>query len=290
MTNKVTQALGDGAKKLAQGLGQDFKKAGKRLYSDTSEKLHKVGDNHRRNDDDVHDLFDGMHKRRKVDNEGTPIYHLDDEGNISRLRHNPDASASEGRYAKEKLSDEDIELLGLKPESRGRPQEGERHALLKNKAEGATKPREKVSSTRIDPGSSDLARATQLAHHADNYYGKGGAGRNYAAAHVKGANGKSDFILVGRSHPGDGDEGIVGAHSERMLGTPFLRQGEGERIRSLYTEREPCSTSKNCSAWMGERLPHVQVTHSFEYGSTKESRAAGNAEVVNYLKELKGRR
>jgi hypothetical protein len=41
---------------------------------------------------------------------------------------------------------------------------------------------------------------------------------------------------------------------------------------------------------MRERLSHVDVTHSIDYGNTKESRAQGNAEMMDYLDRLKANR
>ncbi|MFI8235428.1 nucleic acid/nucleotide deaminase domain-containing protein [Streptomyces sp. NPDC085900] len=96
---------------------------------------------------------------------------------------------------------------------------------------------------------------------------------NYAAARVEGANDKGYLILVARSN------GY--RHSERMIGTPFLRQGEASRITQLYTERAPCGAGVNCSAWMAERLPNTAVTHSF---------GAGNDEMQLYLPELQASR
>ncbi|ARF58242.1 nucleic acid/nucleotide deaminase domain-containing protein [Streptomyces gilvosporeus] len=290
MTNKIVQALEHGAAKLGKTLGEDAGKAVENLYQDTRKRLKRVADNHLENDAKHAAEMERIAKRARP--EGTPVYHLDDAGNISRLRHDPHAKTPEERYKKEALTAEDKERLGLQSSSVGAPKEGERHALLKDASEGKTTPRPTASSTQVPLGSSDLAEATQLARHADNSYGTkkpgGFTSNNYAAARVTGANGKGDFILVGRSHRSDGVN--VGAHSERMIGTPFLRQGEGGRIRELYTERAPCGPAANCSAWMAERLPHVQVTHSVEYGNTPASRAAGNKAMENYLDGLRASR
>ncbi|MFK0293851.1 nucleic acid/nucleotide deaminase domain-containing protein [Streptomyces sp. NPDC090442] len=284
MTNRIVKALEDGAGKLAKTLGKDAGKAVQDLYHDTGKRLKRVADNHLETDAKHAAEMERIAKRPRTE---TPVYHLDDRGNISRLRHNPDAKTPEERYKKEKLTSEDKERLGLQSSSIGAPKEGERLALLKDKKEGKVDPRPTSPSTQVPLGSSDLGKATQLARHADNSYGtrrKKFTSNNYAAARVTGANGKGDFILVGRSHRNDGVN--VGAHSERMIGTPFLRQGEGHRIQDLYTEREPCTSAPNCSSWMAERLPHVNVTHSVEYGNTPASRAAGNTSMRQYLDGL----
>lgn len=286
MTNRIAQALGDGAKKLGKTLGEDAGKAAKDLYHDTGKRLKRVADNHSDNDSKVSEKFERLAKRPR--NEETPIYHLDDHGNVRRLNHDPNGATPGDRYKLDELTAEDTRRLGFEPSSVGSPTEGERLALLRDRSEGMTRPRPTTASTQVAPGSTDLARATQLAHHADNYYPTSRSGRNYAALRARGADGGGDFILVGRSHPSDGT--MPKAHSERMLGMPFLRQGQGGRISELYTERAPCSESANCSAWMAERLPHVQASHSFEYGATRESRAAGNAAIRGYLTTLKAAR
>lgn len=205
----------------------------------------------------------------------TPIYHMADDGTIRRL--NPDRSTSD-------LTAEDKARIGLDDTSVGRPKRGERQARLKNDAEGKVNPRPKAGSEPVALGGNDLAQATQLARHADGSYGnynKDGvfSSNNYAAARVTGANGEGDFILVGRSN------GY--RHSERMIGTPFLRQGAEGRIRDLYTEREPCADRANCAAWLAERMPHVQVFHSVEYGTEDASKKAGNDAMEKYLNALK---
>lgn len=286
MTNKIVQAMEHGAGKLAKTLGEDAGKAVKNLYHDTGHRLKRVADNHVKNEAATAREFEKIAKGT----DETPVYHLDDAGNISRLRHDPSAETPEGRYRKEELTDEDRERLGLKESSIGAPRRQEQLARLKGDAEGRENPRPTSSSSQVAPGSTDLARATQLARHADNSYGTRYpdpdkfTSNNYAAARVEGAGGHGDFVIVGRSNRAN--NGFPPAHSERMIGTPFLRQGDGGRIQELYTERAPCGPTANCSAWMAERLGHVRVSHSFEYGDTVESRAAGNSAIRRYLDGL----
>ncbi|MBM9510229.1 nucleic acid/nucleotide deaminase domain-containing protein [Actinacidiphila acididurans] len=292
MTNRIVQALEHGAGKLAKTLGEDSGKAIKDFYHDTGKRLRQDADDHLANDKAIADDMERIAKRHKGETDETPVYHLDDDGNITRLRHDPTAANPADRYRHEALTQDDHDRLGLDSTSIGGPREGERLALLKDAKEGRSKPRPTASSQRIPAGSTDLAQATQLARHADNSYGTHKkdtfTSNNYAAARVTGANGNGDFILVGRSHRPDGVR--TGAHSERMIGIPFLRQGEGSRIQDLYTEREPCSMAPNCSSWVAERLPHVQVSHTVEYGDTSASRDAGNQALQTYLDGLKARR
>jgi Xanthomonas XOO_2897-like deaminase len=269
VTNKITEALVDGAKKLGKTLGEDAGKTIKALYHDTHVRLKKVSGSYR--EIDAHHAAE-IEKLRTGE---TPIYHMADDGSIKRLH--PD-----GRH--EDLTDDDKSRLGLDDANVGRPRAGEENARLKRPSEdGYTDPRPRIKSEQVDFGSTDLGVATQLARHKNNSYGRANSqgkwkSNNYAAAKVTGANGKGDFILVARSN------GY--RHSERMIGTPFLRQGETDRIRELYTEREPCSDKANCNAWVAERMDHIKVTHSAEYGPEDDSKQRGNDMMRRYLGEL----
>jgi hypothetical protein len=70
-----------------------------------------------------------------------------------------------------------------------------------------------VSSQKIDPSTSDLAQATQLARKAHDYY----KGKNYAAGRYIDLENGRESILVGRS-----EEGF---HSENRSATPCCTQG-----------------------------------------------------------------
>lgn len=280
MSSKAGDALQKMAKDLGSALGDDLKNAGKAFYRKTGDNVEKISKRHRENDDNEHAAYGDMAKRRNLDHEGTPMYRLDDQGGIKRLH--PDREPSD-------LTDDDRNRIGLGLDSLKPPKKGDKLARLPKKKGRA--PRPTTTSTKVDPGSTELSRATQLAHRADDYYGKGDPPRNYAAARVQGANGGSDFILAGRSLPGRGEGPFPGdepysVHSERRLGVPFLREGQPHRIREMYTERAPCDSS-NCAAWLGQRMPHVQVTHSFDYGAGASK--AGNAEMKGYLQSLKPR-
>ncbi|MFV0135874.1 nucleic acid/nucleotide deaminase domain-containing protein [Streptomyces sp. HMX87] len=117
----------------------------------------------------------------------------------------------------------------------------------------------RVESTKIPPGSNELARATQIArynkaHYAPDQYKRGG---NYASGLFDDGSGRK-FILVGYSD---------GPHSERMIGYPVLRHKEGKNLTALYTEREPCQErSYYCDQWLAKHFsPDLAVTHSAKY-------------------------
>lgn len=150
-----------------------------------------MADNHVRNEARTAREFEKIAKGT----DETPVYHLDDAGNISRFRHAPSAATPQGRYRREDLTEEDKERLGLKESSLGAPKRQERLSRLKGGAEQRERPRPTSSSSQVAPGSTDLAQATQLARHADNSYGtrypdpEKFTSNNYAAARVAGAGG-----------------------------------------------------------------------------------------------------
>jgi hypothetical protein len=284
VTNRIVGALQHGATKLGKALGEDAANAVKDLYHSTGHNLTGVAEDTA--------AADAKHAKAlrdlRRDREETPVYHMADDGSITRLRHDPTAENPEDRYKRDPLTQEDEERLGLDSANLGRPRRGERNAMLRNKKEGRTDPRPRASSREVPLGSTDLARATQLGRHADNSYGplkppedEPFSSNNYAAARVRGANGHEDFILVGRSN------GY--RHSERMIGPPFLREGNPSRIRELYTERQPCVDPPKCSSWMAERFPDARVSHSVEYGDA-DSRARGNEVMRDYLDQLRSSR
>ncbi|GAU69869.1 hypothetical protein SSP35_15_00240 [Streptomyces sp. NBRC 110611] len=257
--------------KVMDGLEKGVKRTAAHLDEAMTGGVKKMAKNHRDNDDET---ALSMAKLRKRD-DGTPMYLLGDDGSVQRLR--PDGK-------KEKLTDEDKQRIGLKfnGDNVGRPQEGE--PLVKLDPQG-TKPRPRQPSRRVEPGGTQLSRATQLARHSSDAYGpkpgKPGTPNNYAAVRMDGAGGHGDFIMVGRS------SGF--RHSERIVGFPVLRDGQEGRMRELYTERGPCTSGPRCAEWMNERLSHVDTTHSFDYpeNDSKPARKAMNDDVKAYLSRLR---
>ncbi|CAL9404018.1 hypothetical protein SUDANB6_01517 [Streptomyces sp. enrichment culture] len=277
---KGRDAIADAANamldKVIDGLEQGVKRSAAHLDENMTGGLRKMARNHRDNDDET--ALSLARLRQHNTGDGTPIYLMSDDGTVKRL--SPDGVRAD-------LTEEDRQRIGLKfdGDNVGRPQPGEANLKL----QGKERPRPLSRSTPVELGSTPLSRAVQLARHADSSYGThrevDGKDRfesnNYAAARFD-SKGDGGFVLVARS------SGF--RHSERMIGFPVLRDGAQGRMTELYTERAPCSSAPNCSAWMRERFPHVEVTHSIDYGSTRESRAEGNAEMMKYLDRLKANR
>ncbi|MFD3622215.1 nucleic acid/nucleotide deaminase domain-containing protein [Streptomyces sp. NPDC058676] len=142
----------------------------------------------------------------------------------------------------------------------------------------------RVNSTRIDPGTTELAQATQAARYAR----KDWTGNNYAAGSFDDGKGH-EFILVGHSKS---------VHSERSVGYPLLKAGQQDGLQSLYTEREPCQKQPSyCDRWtakyFGDDLP---VTHSQSYDQSLQQqpgesdykyRRRVDQEHIDYRKDLK---
>ncbi|WP_328486101.1 nucleic acid/nucleotide deaminase domain-containing protein [Streptomyces zaomyceticus] len=79
----------------------------------------------------------------------------------------------------------------------------------------------------------------------------------------------------GRPHP----EEIVW----RWLSGQGVKPGQ---VRRVYCELEPCLMPGHyCAVWMQETFPQAEFTHSFDYGSTAESRELGFRELITQAAE-----
>ncbi|MFG2548364.1 nucleic acid/nucleotide deaminase domain-containing protein [Streptomyces sp. NPDC048581] len=254
---------------VIDGIEKGVKRSAKHLDENMTNGLNKMAKRHRSNDDDIATELQSI---SKTSHGNTPVFHVDDEGRVTRL-------TSAGH---QDLTDEDRARLGpLRLDSEGFVED--------RKAVNYALPevRHKKPSQQVEFGSTDLSQATQLARQANRDYGQYRKGkfssRNYAAARYGQLGDQDGFILVGRSK-------FPGQHSERQVGIPFLDAGATDRMTELYTEREPCTTgsgARDCSAWMSHHLPDsVQVSHTVEYGATEDSKKQGNAQMEQYLNGL----
>ncbi|MEH0564402.1 nucleic acid/nucleotide deaminase domain-containing protein [Streptomyces sp. NPDC058378] len=137
-----------------------------------------------------------------------------------------------------------------------------------------------VKSKKIDPKTSDLAQATQLARKAHGYY----KGKNYAAGrYVDPKNGR-ESILVGRSE--------AGFHSEKQIGHPLLHTGNASGLKEFFTEREPCQKNPQCNRWMDyyfkKANPDLEVTHAVKYDQFSPGQGKEHRQYVNGLEKAHG--
>ncbi|MEW1686618.1 nucleic acid/nucleotide deaminase domain-containing protein [Streptomyces sp. NPDC091265] len=140
----------------------------------------------------------------------------------------------------------------------------------------------KVSSTKIDPNTNELARATQLARKAHNYY----QGKNYAAGRYIDPKSGRESILIGRSESG--------FHSEKQIGHPLLHTGNQSGLKEMFTEREPCQKNPQCNRWLDyyfkKENPNLTVTHAADYDqSNPKTQGKEHAKYVSDLRKAHGR-
>lgn len=209
---------------------------------------------------------------KDVDGDDTPMYLLNADGTVEQLHANGTTSAVS------KSDNSGIRDLMTEP-GKGPNEAGRIWRPRKGQAGGnpypvsPSKDTARVTSQRVDPGSTDLSRATQIARYHNSDWGGG----NYAAGRYADASGK-EMILVTNSE---------GPHSERTLGYPILRAEKQDNLKELYTERQPCQGSPSwCDKWTAkyfdEELP---VTHSQKYLNS-DSPQVRDAEHEKYRSQL----
>jgi hypothetical protein len=288
MSDPILKPVEHFAERTAKLLGHDVGQAGEKVMRKAATGVEEVAGNATKTEAKHIAEIEAIGKTRKELTDGigdTPVYRIRDNRVVERL-------TKDGAVP---LTAEDRARLPLKLNRKNqvpRRRTGDKNPYkLPELKKGDPVPRK--HSTRVDPGETDLAKATQLARHEDHSFGNYNkdpdnpdghkfSSNNYAAARYGEKGNPDSFIIVGRSR--------FPTHSERVLGTPFLQSGTAGGITELYTEREPCTSRANCSRWMDTFLPgHVKVSHSFEYGFDDSSQKAGNAAMENYLNGLNPR-
>ncbi|MFG2356792.1 nucleic acid/nucleotide deaminase domain-containing protein [Streptomyces sp. NPDC048521] len=81
------------------------------------------------------------------------------------------------------------------------------------------------------------------------------------------------------------------AHPEELVWQRLRAEGVApEQVRRVYCELEPCVMPGHyCAVWLQATFPHAEFTHSFDYGSTAESREEGLKELITYAAKQAGR-
>ena len=81
------------------------------------------------------------------------------------------------------------------------------------------------------------------------------------------------------------------AHPEELIWQRLRTEGIApEQVRRVYCELEPCMMPGHyCAVWLQAAFPHAAFTHSFDYGSTAESREEGLKELITHAAEQAGR-
>ncbi|MER5478345.1 nucleic acid/nucleotide deaminase domain-containing protein [Streptomyces sp. NPDC002734] len=254
---------------------ESMEKAAKKVtdhVTDTLPERVKAASRHqKRKDLDTRDEIDKVEikKARKDEGDGgTPMYLLSDDGSIRQLHH--DGTTSPVR------SNDSSGVNDVLGKEAWYPWNHREERQRKNKKSKGNK----VSSTKVAPGSGELARATQLGRYAnrterpDSYIDGG----NYASAMYDDKKGNR-FILVGASGE---------AHSERSIGHPLIKNGHEGNVGELYTEREPCQKNPKCDKYLAREFPEgLEVTHSTKYDQSEKG--PDGQELSKYRKDREHR-
>ncbi|MGV9251734.1 WXG100-like domain-containing protein [Streptomyces sp. NPDC003697] len=250
------------------GMEKAVKKVSDHVTDTIPDRVKAASRHQKRKDHDVGDEADKVDVKKVKRDGDTPMYLLSDDGSIRQLHHDGTTSPvhhNDSSGVKDVLGDQAWYPWNNKGEKQ-----------RKNKpSKGDT-----VNSTKVAPGSTDLARAAQLGRYAnrterpDSYV----PGGNYASAlHDDGKGNR--FILVGASGE---------AHSERSIGHPLIKNGHEGNVSELYTEREPCQKNPKCDKYLAREFPdHLDVTHSAKYDQSEKG--PDGEELSKYKKDREHR-
>ncbi|MFG2359160.1 nucleic acid/nucleotide deaminase domain-containing protein [Streptomyces sp. NPDC048521] len=222
----------------------------------------------KRKDHDVGDEADKVEVKKVKRDGDTPMYLLSDDGSIRQLHHDGTTSpvrSHDSSGVNDVLGDKAWYPWNNKGEKQRKNKPGKNDT---------------VKSTKVAPGSTDLARAAQLGRYAnrterpDSYI----PGGNYASALYDDGKGNR-FILVGASGE---------AHSERSIGHPLIKKGHEGNVSDLYTEREPCQKNPKCDKYLAREFPdNLDVTHSAKYDQSEKG--PDGEELSKYKKDREHR-
>lgn len=252
------------------GLEKATLKVTKHVTDTVPDRVKAASKHQKRKDRDIGDDAERVDVKRVKRDGDTPMYLLSDDGSIRQLHHDGTTSPVPST---DKSGVHDV--LGNKawyPWNNT----GEKQSKVKNK-KGAKG--NKVTSTKVAPGKTELGRAAQLGRYANRSEGRGYVpGGNYASAMYDDGKGKK-FILVGASGK---------AHSERSIGHPLIKKGHQDFVSELYTEREPCQKNPKCDKYLAKVFPdHLDVTHSQKYD--QHEKLPDGTDVSDYKKDREHR-
>lgn len=85
--------------------------------------------------------------------------------------------------------------------------------------------------------------------------------------------------------------GAVALHPEERLWASLRAAGvEADQVLRVHTDLEPCFMPGHyCSMWLAQVFPEADMTHSFPYGESAESRAEGVRRIREYAAGGAGR-
>ncbi|MEU6810449.1 nucleic acid/nucleotide deaminase domain-containing protein [Streptomyces sp. NPDC046831] len=250
------------------GMEKAVKKVSDHVTDTIPDRVKAASRHQKRKDRDVGDEADKVDVKKAKRDGDTPMYLLSDDGSIRQLHHDGTTSPvphNDSSGVKNVLGDTAWYPWNHKDEKQRKDKPGK----------GAT-----VDSKKVAPGSTELARATQLGRYANRTERPGTyvTGGNYASALYDDGNGNR-FILVGASGK---------AHSERSIGHPLIKKGHEGNVSHLYTEREPCQKNPKCDKYLAREFPdHLEVSHSAKYDQSEKG--PDGKELTKYKKDREHR-
>lgn len=130
------------------------------------------------------------------------------------------------------------------------------------------------SINQVEYGSTDLSQEAICYRRKNNITGT----RNIAVFEYEN-NGL--HIITGGSQRNQG-------HAERLLAKKLENMGiQPAHVKRIYSELEPCSIPGGyCKQFLQKVFPQADITYSFEYGLTKESRSTGLKALKEAVKKL----
>ncbi|MGP4084459.1 nucleic acid/nucleotide deaminase domain-containing protein [Streptomyces sp. KR55] len=263
-----TQAFDGILEEAIDGMEKAAKKVTDHVTDTIPDRVKAASRHQKRKDRDVGDEAEKVDVKKVKSDGDTPMYLLSDDGSIRQLH--PDGTTSPVR------SDDSSGVKDVLGDKAWYPWNNKGEKQRKNNPDKGNT----VNSTKVAPGSTDLARATQLGRYAnrterpDSYI----PGGNYASALYDDGKGNR-FILVGASGE---------AHSERSIGHPLIKNGHEGNVSELYTEREPCQKNPKCNKYLAREFPdNLEVTHSAKYDQSEKG--PNGEELSKYKKDREHR-
>ncbi|MDR0604678.1 MAG: hypothetical protein LBG80_10285, partial [Bacteroidales bacterium] len=147
-------------------------------------------------------------------------------------------------------------------------------------------------SGQVQYGSTGLSRQVQVTRVLNNIsttQSRNGntVTPNGTAVFYKDKDGKIQSLVYfsgGRGTPG------THSHSERIMQKDLEAKGIfSSNVIEIYSERQPCmipTPQAGCDAMLKKQFPNANITWSFQYGDTKQSRIQGNQELINAVQGI----
>lgn len=141
--------------------------------------------------------------------------------------------------------------------------------------EGGSSSNRSGSIKQVEYGSTDLSQEAIRYRQENNITGA----RNIAVYEYEN-NGQLSTIA--------GASQINQGHAERLIAKELENMGiQPAQVKRIYSELEPCSIPGGyCKRFLQTVFPQADVTYSFEYGLTQESRRAGVKALKEAVKKI----